>query len=499
METQGAVPPEQFPHQPTLGGVNTEDFGQLAKRVGIQPSQLDNRRRWLWNVGNRTACVGKVYHRADQVRVLEWVFVNYSKYPSRKFKRKLADLVKMKYNQLQIWFQTRRQRSTPALLEKNPITDHEKWRQTLKLVKNLICEETSYFEEKGLSGSFLQSPEQPNQESEIDGNSTPPPSVAPPSFSVPLSSTYQPVGITPSHPSPSVTNASSTSSPLSNSNSTPKQSPTPSKTFIEISPSAKPSPPHYSPTTLDKLPTLSARSKNFEMNDRKNLSFKNQVVSPPTTQSSLVSTFVSAYPSISEMSSIPFPFSTLSSKEMKRNESFHHHGYLFPQASPPPPPLSMSSTPKQPLPLLPSSFLSPDLQQTQALPLADYVYSTTTTTPPLSSPLEQYPHFNPTSVASLQEVGPTTTQRARSTSMVKNKLELKTHLFPSIPSTNISSGPRTSRSPGSVSPSPYIPRHSEGYYHSQRQMAVPPPRRMMDRRPPSLPPLREVFGQIPFQ
>ena len=60
---------------------------ELAKETNLTTDQI---RMWLRNRKKRGTYKGKKVHAAMQIRGLEWVFTNYSKYPSGRFKKRVA-------------------------------------------------------------------------------------------------------------------------------------------------------------------------------------------------------------------------------------------------------------------------------------------------------------------------------------------------------------------------------------------------------------------------
>ena len=59
----------------------------LSRATGLSKDQI---RMWLRNRKKRGAYKGKTVHDTLQIRGLEWVYTTYSKYPSGRFKRRLA-------------------------------------------------------------------------------------------------------------------------------------------------------------------------------------------------------------------------------------------------------------------------------------------------------------------------------------------------------------------------------------------------------------------------
>jgi hypothetical protein len=113
----------------------------------------------------------RAVHRVHQVRPLEWLFINYSQYPSPKLKRKLAIYLNMSYAQTQKWFQTRRQRKTPALLSHRKL-DEKEWAKTLEDIQNIIKESTKEEQKKSRSihTSEMEPPSKKPRVQAIDPN-----------------------------------------------------------------------------------------------------------------------------------------------------------------------------------------------------------------------------------------------------------------------------------------------------------------------------------------
>jgi hypothetical protein len=112
---------------------------ELSISTGLSKDQIH---MWLRNRRARGAYKGRAVHNVRQVRVLEWLFLNYSQYPSSQLKRRMSDYLMMSYAQLQKWFQTRRQRGAPALLSHQSINEEE-WERTLQDVHQIIEEATT--------------------------------------------------------------------------------------------------------------------------------------------------------------------------------------------------------------------------------------------------------------------------------------------------------------------------------------------------------------------
>jgi hypothetical protein len=81
----------------------------------------------------------RAVHTLRQVRAMEWVFMHHSQYPSTQLKRALAVYLSMSYTQLQKWFQTRRQQSTPTLLSRCHV-DKKEWAKTSENIRRIIAE-----------------------------------------------------------------------------------------------------------------------------------------------------------------------------------------------------------------------------------------------------------------------------------------------------------------------------------------------------------------------
>mmetsp|Transcript_5386 Transcript_5386/g.6918 ORF Transcript_5386/g.6918 Transcript_5386/m.6918 type:complete len:434 (-) Transcript_5386:86-1387(-) len=113
-------------------------IAETAEEVGLSRDQV---RLWLRNRKNRGAYKGRNSLTVEQVRVLEWLFVNHSEYPSPLLKREIALELSLTYAQVQKWFKSRRQRGTPALLEKFEMKEDQEWEKTIEkltvLIKNL--------------------------------------------------------------------------------------------------------------------------------------------------------------------------------------------------------------------------------------------------------------------------------------------------------------------------------------------------------------------------
>jgi hypothetical protein len=111
---------------------------EISEATGLQ---VDTIQMWLQQRRTRgvSASKGRTVHNVHQVRALEWVFTNYSQYPSTQLKKKLAEYLYLSYAQLQKWFQTRRQRGTPALLSHRALIESE-WEKSLKEIRQIIKE-----------------------------------------------------------------------------------------------------------------------------------------------------------------------------------------------------------------------------------------------------------------------------------------------------------------------------------------------------------------------
>ena len=82
------------------GDLNAEEKKQLvalSEQIGLSKHQI---RGWLRNRRIRGTYKGKITHDVEQVRALEWLYNNYSRYPSSKFNHELAVIVGMTYPQV---------------------------------------------------------------------------------------------------------------------------------------------------------------------------------------------------------------------------------------------------------------------------------------------------------------------------------------------------------------------------------------------------------------
>ena len=82
------------------GDLNADEKKQLvalSERIGLSKHQI---RGWLRNRRIRGTYKGKITHDVEQVRALEWLYNNYSRYPSSKFNHELAVIVGMTYPQV---------------------------------------------------------------------------------------------------------------------------------------------------------------------------------------------------------------------------------------------------------------------------------------------------------------------------------------------------------------------------------------------------------------
>ncbi len=118
-------------------GIQRDSQKKLRELSTVTGLSRDQIQMWLRNRRTRGAYKGRAVHNVHQVRVLEWLFTNYSQYPSSHLKKQMSEYLEMSYAQFQKWFQTRRQRSAPALLAHHAI-DEEEWQNTLKDVREII-------------------------------------------------------------------------------------------------------------------------------------------------------------------------------------------------------------------------------------------------------------------------------------------------------------------------------------------------------------------------
>ena len=115
--------------------VRKEDIDKLIVETGLTRLQV---RGWLRNRKNRGSYKGRVIYHPNQVKALEWVFVNHSNYPHSELKRDLADFMGMSFEQVSKWFETRRRRGCPAaILGQKGYGDEKEWQKILRKIRNL--------------------------------------------------------------------------------------------------------------------------------------------------------------------------------------------------------------------------------------------------------------------------------------------------------------------------------------------------------------------------
>uniref|UniRef100_A0A7S4P9J9 Homeobox domain-containing protein n=1 Tax=Paramoeba aestuarina TaxID=180227 RepID=A0A7S4P9J9_9EUKA len=112
-----------------------EETFALSKKIGLTTIQI---RGWIQNRKKRGQYKGKQVLAPEQVRILEWVFVNHSNYPSVKLKQKLACELGLKYSRIRTWFQSRRQRGVPAVLTRIPQENDMEWNETVQKLRSII-------------------------------------------------------------------------------------------------------------------------------------------------------------------------------------------------------------------------------------------------------------------------------------------------------------------------------------------------------------------------
>lgn len=111
--------------------VDTEKkMRELSASTGLSRKQIH---AWIRDHKKETLGKARPVHTVRQVQVMEWVFVNYSQYPSPQLKMQMAEYLKMLYSQVQKWFQTRRRRGPPVLL-----SNHENNREEMETIVNDI-------------------------------------------------------------------------------------------------------------------------------------------------------------------------------------------------------------------------------------------------------------------------------------------------------------------------------------------------------------------------
>eukprot|EP00008_Paramoeba_atlantica_P011826 CAMPEP_0201490772 /NCGR_PEP_ID=MMETSP0151_2-20130828/27359_1 /ASSEMBLY_ACC=CAM_ASM_000257 /TAXON_ID=200890 /ORGANISM="Paramoeba atlantica, Strain 621/1 / CCAP 1560/9" /LENGTH=225 /DNA_ID=CAMNT_0047876849 /DNA_START=97 /DNA_END=773 /DNA_ORIENTATION=+ len=111
-------------------------FLEVSQSTGLSAEQI---RLWIRNRKLRGGYKGRVNLAVEQVRVLEWVFQNHSKYPTSYLKAQLAKELSIQYPQVQKWFKTRRQRGAPAILKKiENNEDSLEWQLTIEKLKGLV-------------------------------------------------------------------------------------------------------------------------------------------------------------------------------------------------------------------------------------------------------------------------------------------------------------------------------------------------------------------------
>eukprot|EP00008_Paramoeba_atlantica_P007441 CAMPEP_0201477354 /NCGR_PEP_ID=MMETSP0151_2-20130828/2381_1 /ASSEMBLY_ACC=CAM_ASM_000257 /TAXON_ID=200890 /ORGANISM="Paramoeba atlantica, Strain 621/1 / CCAP 1560/9" /LENGTH=522 /DNA_ID=CAMNT_0047858037 /DNA_START=120 /DNA_END=1688 /DNA_ORIENTATION=- len=108
----------------------------ISEVIGLTRDQI---RMWLRNRKKRGAYKGRPALAVEQVRVLEWIYLNHSHYPSPLLKKEVGAELNLSYYQVQKWFETRRQRGAPALLTKVEVKDTLEWELTLEKLKLLIA------------------------------------------------------------------------------------------------------------------------------------------------------------------------------------------------------------------------------------------------------------------------------------------------------------------------------------------------------------------------
>ena len=73
---------------------------QKSKQKQNKNKTKTKQKAWLRNRRKRGAYKGRTFYDVNQVRALEWIFSNYSEYPSILLKKQLAEEVNMTYPQV---------------------------------------------------------------------------------------------------------------------------------------------------------------------------------------------------------------------------------------------------------------------------------------------------------------------------------------------------------------------------------------------------------------
>ena len=94
--------------------------------------------QWLENRRARGFCKGRATLSIEQVRILEWIFQNYSNYVTGPFKKRVATELGMSFSQVGKWYEARRQRGPPSNLSKYPVENPKDWERTVTQLQLII-------------------------------------------------------------------------------------------------------------------------------------------------------------------------------------------------------------------------------------------------------------------------------------------------------------------------------------------------------------------------
>mmetsp|Transcript_8175 Transcript_8175/g.10913 ORF Transcript_8175/g.10913 Transcript_8175/m.10913 type:complete len:588 (+) Transcript_8175:117-1880(+) len=113
---------------------------ELSQTIGLTPLQI---RGWIQNRKKRGAYKGRWELDLHQVRALEWIFKHHSHYPSLSLKEKLAEELTLPSKRVQTWFQSRRQRGPPVILERVHLEEDHLWAETLGKLREMVANDES--------------------------------------------------------------------------------------------------------------------------------------------------------------------------------------------------------------------------------------------------------------------------------------------------------------------------------------------------------------------